>query len=317
MLLTYIGDLKRELGLVDNILQNIFIYDSKKNQLLVNFRFGISKDYNEDIIGGLVATINEFAGKSEQRTIRTISLAELKLLFISEKDCLFVFAVNPAYPDSQFTGTINSFADSFDLCFDNYEQLSNSDNAAVTLQIIYTYVKETISFELKLGPAVELYPFKMKEFAEKRSSELIGDTVMGPLIDRFDISESKVLSEQEGLSELLEKFFETFTEVLQISVLRFTLEGGIEKLSSGRLEKETEEEIYKTVLGMLNYVATLLQENEETRIIDLEGKWLYLHYVNNKSFIYLIVEDKSVLELVKPLIERVSSVLSLLYPDNI
>ncbi|MHA2089661.1 MAG: hypothetical protein ACW98K_02280 [Candidatus Kariarchaeaceae archaeon] len=312
-----LGELEEELELLESILQNIFIYDMKKNKLAVNLRFKLSNDFDDTLIGGLTATINEFAGKSESKSIRSIVLKQLKLLFVSEEDFLFVFAVDPSYGDSQFKHAIHLFIDSFHFCYDPQDEgFSKTDSMAISIQIIATWIGETIEFDLRYGDAVELLENKVREIAEQRASDLIGDKFTAVLEEVGSMQDQDMLAKQEGVQKLLDRFNSTFHDVEEITLMRFD-DSGFEKTSSGKLHPEVALNVYNTVSGMMNNIITLLNGAPELRTLDLDDKWLYLHYVNEVAFLYVIVNKHDTLELINPTLDRMVSTITSLFPGII
>ncbi|MHA2250567.1 MAG: hypothetical protein ACXAD7_09395, partial [Candidatus Kariarchaeaceae archaeon] len=236
-ILTTIGDLEKELGLLDNIVQNVLVYETTDNKLVVNFRFENSKDYDNTLIAGLTATINEFAGQPPKGSIRTIVLKKLKLLFIRENEFLIVFAANPEYPDSQFLDAVHSFATSFLTCLETEEEFSVTDNAIIASQIIHTMLQDEVEFTFLPSEESTLETEEISKLADQRAAELVGIKDFSPVLDDSDaIADDKTLTQQTGLEKLLDKFTETFPDIMQSTYIQYTDEGELNKTSSGRLE---------------------------------------------------------------------------------
>jgi len=334
-ILNSIGELEKELILLEGTLQNIIIWDLGANELVINLRFAGSRDYDHTLIGGLTATINEFGGSVPERTIRSIKLEELKLIFTSLSGLLIVLAVEPDFQDDQFKTVIYNLCDTYQLSFDSLDEGNTLvDETAITTQLILSFMSEEVKVEMKIGAVVQVYPYKMREIAENRASDILGTPVIGDEED-FDpdayqteefapgaeaASESQedveILSKNEALYHLLDKFVSTFSDAQQVTLIRFTSDGAIHKVTAGSLEQEIEQRVYETVVGMLQNIIKLLSKSEDFRTMDLEDKWIYFQFVSHNAFMYITVESKDVLSLIRPLVERVSQTISNLFPED-
>jgi hypothetical protein len=320
------------------------IYDIDSNELVVNFRFKSSDDHDTGVIGGLAHTLNEFGGKVEQGEVRTIVLEELKLLFSSVSHFIFLVVVDPTYENAQFNNLIKSLVDVFDQCLTQFDDSETPiDEIAINSQLVSTLVSEDIEVEMELGPQAKIYPYKMRELAERRALKLLGKPKLDSVVEGEEpieepkrlvpqeeitgISEDKrqkvanmleqreILSSNKALYHLLNKFIQTFKDALQITLIRFVEDGTIHKTTAGRLEPEIEEKMYDIILGNMSQIIGMLDKDEEYRTIDLDGRWVFFQFVDQNSFIYITVESEEVLGLIMPLIGRISTTISNLFPD--
>jgi hypothetical protein len=326
----------------EGILRNVLIYEIESNELVINFRFKSSDDHDTKVIGGLASTLNEFGGKVEKGEIRTIVLEELKLLFSSVKNFLFLIVVDPTYENAQFNNLIKSLVDVYDQCFMQFNDSENlADEIATNSQLVSTMVFEDSEIEMELGGQGIIYVYRMRELAERRVLKLLGkpklDTEseeevddskrMVPKEEIKGISQEKrqsvatmleqreILSSNKALYHLLNKFIQTFKDALQITLIRLIEDGTIHKTTAGRLEPEIEERMYDIILGNMSQIIGMLDKDEEFRTIDLDGRWVFFQFVDQNSFIYITVESEEVLGLIMPLISRISNTISNLFPD--
>jgi len=332
-ILNSISELEKELILVEGTLQNIIIWDLGANDLVINLRFAGSRDFDHTLIGGLTATINEFGGNVPERTIRSIKLEELKLIFTSLSGLLIVLAVEPEFQDDQFKSVMYNLCDTYQISFDTLsddETLTNE--TAITTQLILSFMSEEVEVEMKLGPVVQIYPYKMREIAEARASDILGSPIIGeeedsdtqsyqtdeyaPGAEPSESDDMEILSKNEALYHLLDKFVSTFSDAKEVTLIRFTPDGTIHKVTAGSLDKDIAEKVYSEIIGMLGNIVKLLSKSEEFRTMDLEDKWIYFQYVSSNAFIYITVESKDVLSLIRPLVERISLTISNLFPEN-
>lgn len=341
-LLISIGDLEKELSLLEGLVRNILIFETETNELVINFRFKASDDHDTSIIGGLAQTLNEFGGKVESGQVRTIVLEELKLLFSSLNNFIFLIVVDPTYENAQFTNLIKALLDVFTTSLTQFDDGETpSDEIVINSQLISTLISEDIGAEMEIGIQAKIYPYKMRELAERRALKLLGkpklDTVVKEeqepetqVVPKEEIKgiteekrqnvaamleEGQILSSNKALYHLLNKFIQTFKDALQITLIRFTEDGTIHKTTAGRLDEEIEEKMYEIILGNMSQIITILDKTEEFRTIDLDEKWVFFQYVDAHSFIYITVENEEVLSLIMPLIGRISSTISNLFPD--
>ncbi len=339
-LLISVGELEKELSLLEGILLNILIYETTSTELIVNFRFKPSDDHDTSVIGGLAQTLNEFGGKVASGDVRTIVLEEMKMLFSSLKDFIFLIVVDPTYDDSQFSNLMKILLDVFGTCLTQFnDDETIADEIVINSQLITTLMSEDIGAEMTFGPQAKIYPYKLRELAERRALKLLGkpklDTVVEEdseekVVPREEITgisedkrknvaamleEGQILSSNKALYHLLNKFIQTFKDALQITLIRFNQDGTIQKTTAGRLEESIDEKMYEIILGNMSQIIGMLDKDEEFRTIDLDGKWVFFQYVDAHSFIYITVESEEVLGLIMPLIGRISTTISNLFPD--
>ena len=344
-LLTSIGDLEKELSLLEDILYNILIYEVSSSELVVNLRFTKFDEYESSIIGGLANTLNEFGGKVEKGKIRSIVLEDIKLLFTSLENFILLLVVDPTYDNSQFTNLLLTLTEVLDLSFTQFRDMDSlSDEIVINSELILSLIAEDIGIQMEMGPNPTIYPFKLRELAEARTLKLLGkpklDTVIevppeeiieevveeqppeihvakealsaaAPPTQKNDILDEK----NEALYHLLNKFVQTFNDALQITLVRFKADGTINKITAGRLEKDIEENLYNTVLSMMTNIFNLLDKEEKYRTIDLGENYIYFQYVDDSSFIYTTVKNQEVMALIMPLIERISNTIANLFPS--
>lgn len=339
-MLTSIGDLEKELTLLEGIIQNILIYETTSSELVVNLRFSKFDEFDSSVIGGLANTLNEFGGKVERGKIRSIVLTDTKLLFSSIENFILLLVVDPTYDNSQFTNLILTLIEVLDLSFTQFSDMDSlSDEVAINSQLVLSLIAEDIGVQLELGSHPTIYPFKLRELAEARTLKLLGkpkldsivETPLEEIVDEPPVEipivsvpsmdattqsevDDKHDQKDEALYHLLNKFVQTFNDALQITLIRFKSDGTIHKITAGRLEKEIEENLYNTVLSMMTNIFNLLDKSEEYRSIDLGDNWIYFQYVDDSSFIYTTVKNKDVMALIMPLIERISNTIANLFP---
>lgn len=331
-ILNSISELEKELILLEGTLHNIMIFDIKVNELVVNLKFESSENYDHTLIGGLTGTINEFGGIAKKRSIRTIKLEKLKLIFSNLHGLLVVFAVEPEFTDDQFRSVMFTLLDTYEISFKSMDENETVVNeTAITTQLILSFLSEELPIEMILGPVVQIYPYKMREIAEKRAAKILGSPILTgeEEIDPENISteefsadelqepdDTEIFSKNEALYHLLDKFVSTFSDALQVTLIRFTSDGSIHKITAGTLEDVVEQKLYNAVLGMINTIIELLSKSEDYRTLDLEDKWIYFQFVSHNAFLYITVESKDVLGLIRPLVERISQTISNLFPED-
>ncbi|MCE7735956.1 MAG: hypothetical protein GPJ54_13830 [Candidatus Heimdallarchaeota archaeon] len=339
-LLISVGELEKELSLLEGILLNILIYENATTELIVNYRFKSSDDHDTSVIGGLAQTLNEFGGKVDTGNVRTIVLEDLKMLFSSLEDFIFLIVVDPSYDDSQFSNLLKLLLEVYKACLTQFnDDETIADEMVINSQLISTLISEEIGGEMTFGPQAKIYPYKLRELAERRALKLLGkpklDTVndeesVEKTVPKEDITgiaedkrknvaamleEGQILSSNKALYHLLNKFIQTFKDALQITLIRFNQDGTIQKTTAGRLEESIDNKMYEIILGNMSQIIGMLDKGEEFRTIDLDGKWVFFQYVDAHSFIYITVESEEVLGLIMPLIGRISTTISNLFPD--
>lgn len=330
-LLSSVAAVEKELGLLENILNYIFIYDMQTNNLIVKLK--ISQDaveFDSNIIGGLVGTIQEFGGVNVEKDLRFITLENLKLIFLDWESFIIVLACDPEYPLAQFEKFMEVFIESFIEGYNIQDYGAGPDGVSISFQIIKSLISEDFDIDLKLGDKARIFPLKLKELADdiidkelKRASEDFASAMteytpstQGETDNEGDI-ELEVTNIKDAMHALLDKFVNTFSDILSITLIHSTQEGNLERITKGTIGSALETKILNIILGMIDTVSIMLEQGEEERTLDLDDHWIYFQQISLSSFIYIIVENKESLELVKPLVERISITIKNLFPEEV
>lgn len=325
-LLVSVSKVENSLMLVESLIQNIYLFELPDGNLIINMRFDHSKDHDSTLIGGLTATIQEFAGTDEALIHKSISMEELNLIFVSHKKFLIVFAVDPNYPDSQFTEAIDAFIESFNSCLENQEYGTTIDGAALSVQTINNLISEEIHIEIQLGSKVTIYPFKLRELADKTAESLLGLDKKDKSTDLYDDTEDQeqvkaeyepIKSGKDALNQLLSKFLSTFNDVHEITLIRTSMQGEFEQYTKTKLEKPVSEDIHNSVMEMIDIVSHILEQDLVDRTIEIEenGK-IFFQKVTDYSFMYIVINESANIEDLEPIIERIGSSIENLFPDD-
>ncbi|MCY3412258.1 MAG: hypothetical protein INQ03_11545 [Candidatus Heimdallarchaeota archaeon] len=325
-LLSSISLVEKELGLLDGILNQVYFYDKSSTDLIVRLKLGESRDFAPETIGGLVCTIDDLVGSNTTGASRYITLGEVKLIFTLIKDYLLVLAVDPEYSLTQFERFIELFKLSFKEGFSIQNYGEGVDGVALAVQIIDSLISEEFGMELLLGEKSSIFPFKLREQADliideelKRSSQSkLADAMEGKDEEDVSVSEdSEELSQTQALHLLLDRFAKTFSDINSITYIHTDKFGNLSRITKGSISKDLESNILNIVLGMIDTVSLILEEDdEEKRTLDLGDHWIYFYQISLTSFIYIIVEAKESLELVKPLVERIAMSITNLFPEE-
>jgi hypothetical protein len=170
---------------------------------------------------------------------------------------------------------------------------------------------------------VTIYPFKLRELAEKAAAHLLGQARSSTdLYDDTEIQERirsekrSQLSSVDQLNKLLTQFMKSFSDVSQITLFRTSIDGQLKSYTQSILEEEVQNNLYETVMGMIDAVSTLLDQEQADRVIDLEERLIFFQKVSDFSFIYLVVENRDSGELIWPIVERISQSISKSFPDD-
>jgi hypothetical protein len=332
-LLSTVTLVEKEFSLLDNIVNYLILADHEGKYLL-SFKFGDPQDYNLSLIGGLVATINEFAGDFILDVSRSIKLKELKLIFRKTPEFAFIVVCDPEYPDQQFDNVITFFMDSFNHAMQYQEYGVGPDGASVCFQIISDLISEEIGIELDLSDKIGIFPYKLKQIAadtvellfEKQMLENIeaedhsitfdsGETIGEIKIVQED-ARSEILDATRALHQFLFKFTENFPDISSITLLRVSEAGEVQHITKGKLESEIKKKVLETIYKSFDIVATLIEQTDEHRTIDLEGRFIYFQQVSLTSFVYIILETLDNINTIKPLVNNISDNLATLFPDE-
>jgi len=318
-LLVSISNVENSLTLVENLIQNILIYELPKGDLILNLKFQQSENYDTELIGGLTATIQEFAKSGETDHLKSISLEEINLIFISHKKFLVVYTVDPNYPLDQFKDTVEAFIQAFDHCLRKQEYGTTVDGAAVAVQTIHNLISEDIQIEMELGSVVTIYPFKLRELADKTAQELLG-LLDAETTSKEDIPIETIKPEnaEKSIDLLLTQFLKTFTDVKEVSIISTTISGEFEKYTKSRLDEEVSQHIYEIVMTMIDTVSYLLEQDVENRSIDLETDGIMMFQkISEFTFLYLVVDENTSIDTLEPIIERIGRSISKHLPDDL
>lgn len=322
-LLETVSQVEQELTLIDNLVRNICLFELPEGKLVMNLQFPRSEETDLSIIGGLVATIQEFAGAGEGNLYRSISLTKLNVLFVTKQQFLVVFVVDQNYQDEQFEKALYNFANSFDECIKHQDYGSTIDGAAIAVQTIYQLLSEDLNIDLQLGPIVTIYPFKLKELAEQTALQVLGAKKKTGT-DLYDDTESQAAVQQEQqvaggeetIDQLLSQFLATFADVNELSVVSIQDDGSFLHHVSTRLPEGTSKTVYEIVMSMIDTVSFLLDSSIEDRTMDLDDRALLFMRVNDVSFVYIVVDNLDSLEYIEPVLTRITSSLGEKIPDN-
>lgn len=329
-LLPLLGAVEKELSLLDGIIQDIYIYEAENNEMVVNFKFKISEDYPNAIIGGLLATINEYAGRNTNRKTRTVVMKEVKLLFTNLEKFMIVIVVDPSYNDEQFANIMTILFDTYLECTESFNsELAFVDELAIDSQFVFNFLSEEVEVQLLNGKVVSLYPYKLREMAESRASSVLsipelemgddlsqGAELSSPTTRDFQPKDENQKSKSDALTQLLNKFIRTFSDALEVTILRVAHDGTVYKTTASRLEEEIGQNVYEVITSSIDEIFEIMEKSEEERMVDLDDKWVFFEKINPKCFVYLTVENKNVLALIRPLITRITSVISMLFPED-
>lgn len=334
-LLSTVSSVEKELSLLDGILDHIYIFGKESNELIIRLKIGDPRDFNAKIVGGLVATVDDFTAKGviadkteEEQEIKYITLVEIKFIFITTDKYVIVAAVDPEYPISQYGGFMHIFRNAFEQGLDLQESAGDEDEkkASVSVQIMTGLISEEFKIELILSENSKIFPYKLQEMANSIiDNELMkGGSSEVSTEDDIEIDEqwftlpnmNENLPETQSIINLLEKFSSTFGDLQSITYIHIDSSGNFEKLTQGALNVKLEAHILHIVLGMIDTVVSLLDMDESARTLDLGDNWIYFHRVSNTSFVYIIVESQESLDLMKPLVQRVITTINNIFPEG-
>lgn len=332
-LLSTITLVEKEFSLLDNIVNYLVLADHEGKYLL-SYKFGDPRDLNLNLIGGLVATINQFAGEFILDVSRSIKLKELKLVFRKTPEFSFIIVCDPEYPDQQFDNVITFFMDSFNHAMQFQEYGAGPDGASVCFQIIQDLISEEIGLELDLSDKIGIFPYKLKEIAAD-TVEMLFEAQMMENMEAEDqsvtfetgetIGEIKIVQEEtrsdipdatRALHQFLYKFTENFPDISSITLIRVSEAGEVQHITKGKLDIEIKKKVLETVYKSFDIVATLIEQTDEHRTIDLEGRFIYFQQVSLTSFVYIILETLDNINTIKPLVNNISDNLATLFPDE-
>lgn len=332
-LLSTITLVEKEFSLLDNIVNYLVLADHEGKYLL-SYKFGDPRDLNLNLIGGLVATINQFAGEFILDVSRSIKLKELKLVFRKTPKFSFIIVCDPEYPDQQFDNVITFFMDSFNHAMQFQEYGAGPDGASVCFQIIQDLISEEIGLELDLSDKIGIFPYKLKEIAAD-TVEMLFEAQMMENMEAEDqsvtfetgetIGEIKIVQEEtrsdipdatRALHQFLYKFTENFPDISSITLIRVSEAGEVQHITKGKLDIEIKKKVLETVYKSFDIVATLIEQTDEHRTIDLEGRFIYFQQVSLTSFVYIILETLDNINTIKPLVNNISDNLATLFPDE-
>ncbi len=336
-LLSSISSVEKELSLLDGILNHVYIFDKASIELIVRIKIGESYDYDPYFVGGLVCTIDDFTSQGRKETddsdnivtVRYVTLEKIKLLFTTINQYILVSAVDPEYPLSQFTRFMELFTNSFKMGYELQNYGDTPDGATVSFQIIKSLISEEYKLHLMVSEKTKLLPYKLQELANDIiDAEILKSPSKEELAEDSNleyVADSNLLtipqmdpdkSETKALRMLLEKFESTFSDINSITYIHTSIEGMFEHITQGSISKIIEANILHTVLSMIDTVVNLLDMDEMSRTLDLGDNWIFFSKVSMTSFVYLIVDTEESLELVKPLVERVTSTIKNLFPEE-
>ncbi len=340
-LLSSISAVEKQIELIKNIIYKMIVCD-REGKILAIYDFGKNDNYPNEIIGGLAATIEEFATdktnndiNNDELHIHSITLEKIKLVFCLYGDYIFSTIVDPEYPDLQFNDFFKAYLNSFSNALALQDYGTGPDGIVISMQMILNLIDEELHIDLELGDIVKMYPYKLKEIASDTITQILEQQenedeveTISDIPEISDASENITINDENedisfldpltSLNYLMSKFVKSFDAIKSITLVRSTLEGDLQAIHKGELSKEIQDEIYNTVLGMIDTVSYLMeQEDINSRIFDLDGYWMYLQQVNTTSFLYVIFDDKSIINDLIPLVENIIKNVSLLYPEEI
>ena len=296
-----ISQVDSEFSLLDGILQDIYLIELPIGKIVLDLKFECSLNYDDNLIGGLAATIQSFSGVLNKGSHRSINLEKLNLIFQESHGFLILFAVDPDYPASQFTSALNLLTSCFYSYYNVKEFENATDRAAVSLRSILLQVSDDLNIEFKTGTATSLLPYKLLELAEELSSSIFGNLSMGA---PKRLNEVSIKTE---VNKLFSGLLDSFKQLHQVTLINTTEEGEMEEFTKSKLEDAVVSNLYNTVIGMLDTVSLLIEmENEADRSVDLDDRWVYFTPVGSLSFIYLVVESKQTIDLIAPVLNRIA-----------
>jgi len=320
-----VSRVENSLILVEKLIQNIFIYELPEGKMIVNLKFDTSKDPDSTLIGGLTATIQEFAPDEDISGMKSISLEQLNLIFVAHHQFLIVFGVDASYPDEQFREVIEAFVDSFQGCLSNQEYGATVDGAAVAVQTIHNLISEEIHMDMQLGPTVTIYPFKLRELADATAQKVLGmikqsqtdlyDDTDTQEADRTDVS--PILNPREALYQLLEEFLSTFGDVKEITLIKTSVEGEFEQFTRTKLDTTLSDEVYSIVMGLIDTVSHLLDQSIEDRTVDVEEQIILFEKVSDFAFLYLVIDPSASIDNIDPIVTRIAKSILNLFPEEL
>ena len=148
------------------------------------------------------------------------------------------------------------------------------------------------------------------DFDDEEKSEVLDD-----ILSHTDPEGDTMIATIMQMENLLDQMIERFDSLIGLTVLRIHPTLGFETIEKGDLTPEVFEKLQETVLDSMNVIYSLLSGNIEERILELDNYYMFLQKVSDSSFMYLIFNDKSSIELIQPIIERVANTIAAIYPD--
>ncbi len=375
-------DLEKAILSAGKDLNYLFIFHDD-GELIIEAFYSNPYDINPEMVGGLIAAINGFAGGVKEGNNRLVVLQKVKFLFTKVADVLFVIAYNTDLGDEEANKVMDIVSNTFKLSY-LHEVESTDDQpvdtmACTALSKIFQLIDDEVIPEYKLGKKTVLDLDLVEYEASKRIQELFlqyreaeekakeaeaeptvspdeesvlmdfdepsedalamdesqsvptptssgesqsvptptssGEEVPPAIAEKFDEEGDAMIQAIMQMENLLDQMISRFETLLGLTVIRNHPEMGLETIEKGELEPEVFEKLLSTVLENIHVINSLLHGTLEDRILELDNYYMYLQAITNTSFMYLIFTDKSSIELIQPIIERVANTIATIYPE--
>ncbi len=363
-------DLEKAILSAGKDLNYLFIFHDD-GELIIEAFYSNPYDINPEMVGGLIAAINGFAGGVKEGNNRLVVLQKVKFLFTKVADVLFVIAYNTDLGDEEANKIMDIVSNTFKLSY-LHEVASTDDQpvdtmACTALSKIFQLIDDEVIPEYKLGKKTVLDLDLVEYEASKRIQELFlqyreaeekakeaeaeptvspdeesvlmdfdepseqaqpsaesqsvptppasAEEILPTFADKFDEEGDAMIQAIMQMENLLDQMITRFETLLGLTVIRNHPEMGLETIEKGNLEPEVFEKLLSTVLENIHVINSLLHGTLEDRILELDNYFMYLQAITNTSFMYLIFTDKSSIELIQPIIERVANTIATIYPE--